>query len=185
MEKHRQGHRRGVGATPAQSCNVSGLVHALESSHQDNFVPVQLLENPVIAQPQNSGISVGAVGVDAGLPAGERNHRISHGLDGHSQEARRDLLPGGEVRIHFPSGDPWMNGYGLSNHIVCSLTLGGDHSHHPAAPLGRLGDDAGRSENTLPPLQGGPSEFLHNQHGITSIRQPLLSHGILCSCGLS
>ena len=41
-------------------------------------------------------------------------------------------------------------------------------------------DDAGCGKNTLASLQRSSPEFLYDQHSITSTRQPLPPHGILC-----
>ena len=86
VEHRRQRHRRGVRAAPAQGGDVLILVDTLEAGDDDDGLFIQLGQHPLGVHPLDPGVPIGGVGAEARLPAGEGDHRIAHGLDGHGAQ---------------------------------------------------------------------------------------------------
>ena len=92
MEGGSQRHSGGIRAAAAQSGDVAVLVDALESSHQNDLLLVQLILDALGLDALDPGAAVSRVGVHTGLPAGERDDLVAHGLDGHGAQSDGDLL---------------------------------------------------------------------------------------------
>ena len=105
-----------------------------------------------------------AVGGHARLPAGETHGAVAHGADGHGHQARRHLLPGGEVSVHFPGGTPAIDLGGLLNEHIRGISLGGDHHHDLVSLPGQPRDPTGRGAQARHSRKGRSSVFLHDEH---------------------
>ena len=163
VEHSGQGHRRGIGAAPAQGGDILILVEALEAGDDDNGVLVQLGQHPLRIDALDAGVAIGGVGAEARLPARQGDHRVAHGLDGHGAQGAGDLLAGGQQHIHLPLGGVGVDLRGLGNQIIRGVALGGEDRHDPVAPAVGLGYDAGHVADAVGIRDGAAAEFLNDE----------------------
>ena len=158
-----QGHRRGVRAAPAQCGDIPVFVDTLEAGDDDDRSLVQLGQNPLRDHPLDAGVPVRGVGLYPCLPAGERDHRIAHGLDCHGAQGAGDLLAGGEQHIHLPLGGVGIDLFGFGDEVVSGVALGGEDGHHVVSPPVCLSNNTGHVADAVRIRNGRPAEFLHNE----------------------
>ena len=115
----------------------------------------------------DAGAAVAAVGLEAGLPAGQGDHGQAHGLNGHGAQGAGDLLAGGQQHIHLPLGCVGVDLLGLFNEVVGGVALGGEDRHHLVALSVGVRDDLRHVADAVGVGHGGPAEFLYNQSHLT------------------
>ena len=163
MERGRQGHCGCVRAAPAQGSHVAILVNALEASHQHNLSLIQLGLDALSLDALDARPAIGGVGVHTGLPAGERDHLIAHGLDGHGAQRNGDLFPRGQQHIHLPLGRMGVDLRRLGDQIIGGIPLGGEHHHHTVPLAIGLCDDPGHVAHAVRVGDRAAAEFLYNE----------------------
>ena len=101
--------------------------------------------------------------MEARLPAGQGDHRIAHGLDGHGAQGTGDLLAGGQEHIHLPLGGLRVDFRRFINQVVGGVSLGGEDRDDVIAFAVRLGDDTRHVANPVRIRHRGPAKFLYDQ----------------------
>ena len=130
-ERGGEGHRREVGAAPAERRDVVLLGHALEARHDRDVAVVEGPPDLVAVDPDDPGPGVRGVGPDPGLLAGERARLVAGGVDRHGEERDGDLLPGGEQHVHLALGRRRGDLLGQADQPVGGLPHGGDDDDDP------------------------------------------------------
>ena len=91
-----QRHRGGITASPPQCGDIALTVHPLEPRHNHDLPGLQLPQDAASVQRRDLRGSMVAIGMDAGLPAGEGNSGKPPFLQGHGHQRSGCLLPGGQ-----------------------------------------------------------------------------------------
>ena len=162
LHRRRNGHRAGVAAAAAEGGDVVVAVDALEACDDDDVLLVQLVLQALGVDLFDAGVAVGGLGQKARLPAGQRDDRIAHLLDGHRQQGHRDLLAGGEQHIHLAAGRLVGDLSRLGDQLVGGVALGGDDRDDRISLVVCIGDDLGNMAYALHIGDRGSTKFLYN-----------------------
>ena len=106
---------------------------------------------------------MGAVGMDARLPAGQGNCRHAQTLQRQSHQSHGSQLTGCHQGIQLPLGRVGIDFLGLGDEMVRGLALCGyNHNHLIALAVG-IGDDPRHMGDPLGICHRASSEFLYNK----------------------
>ena len=137
-----QGGRNGdcsrIRTAAAQRRDVVLLIDALEAGDNDNAVAVELRADTLGRDLADACLGIIDVGLDAGLPAGQRDDRIPELLNRHGQQRHRNLLACRQQDIHLTLGRTLIELGGLRDKVVGRIALRGhDHDHLIASLISR------------------------------------------------
>ena len=158
-----QCHSRSIAAAAAQGGDVVGTVQPLEACHHHYAVAGQFAFHTLGVQALDAGLGVGAVGDEAGLPAGEADGGNADLLQGHGQQGDGDLLAGSQEHIHLAVGRVTGDLGRLGDEIIGGVALSGHDHHHIIARVAGVGHDARHIEDAVAVLDGSTAKFLYDQ----------------------
>ena len=162
-----QGHRRGVGAAPAEGGDLRGTrgaaAGALEPRHHHHLALLQEAQQPIGSHLQDAGAAMGRFRHDSHLGSGHRHRRDPLGMEGHRQQRDRHLLPGGQQHVHLPPGRIGADRPGQPREFIGGVAHRRHHNHQVMAVFPAGGDPPGHRLDAFHIGHGGPSEFLYEQ----------------------
>ena len=163
MQGSRQCHGRGIAAAAAQGRDIVRAVQALEARHDDDAVAGKLTLDTLGVQPLDAGLGVGAIGVEARLPAGQADGGDAKFLQGHRQQGNRNFLACGQQHIHLAVGRVGRNFRRLGDQVVGGVALRRNDHNNVVAGVAGVHDDACHVEDAVTVFDRGAAEFLYDQ----------------------
>ena len=133
IERGRQGHRRGVGATAAEGGDLKLLGHALEPGHHRHLAAVERLPDPHRVDLADARLAVLGPGPDAGLLPGQRDGGHAHALQAHRHQGSRDGLAVGDQHVQLAAGRLIADAVRELDQAIGRVAHGRNHRHHLAA----------------------------------------------------
>ena len=102
LQSGSEGHRRGVGAAPAQGADVALGGEALKAGDHRHTAPAQGLLEPAGGNEADVAAAVPGTGENPRLPAGEGLGLDPQALQHDGHQGGGLLLPGGHQRVQLP-----------------------------------------------------------------------------------
>ena len=171
-----QCHGGGIAAAAAQRGDIVRTVQPLKACHNHHAVAGQLTLDTLGVQPLDTRLGVGAVGVEAGLPARQADGGDTQLLQGHRQQGNRDFLARGQQHIHLAVGRIGCDFRRLGNQVIGGVALRRDNHNHIIACVAGVHDDARHVEDAVPVLDRGAAEFLYNQAHLNYSLSPVSTY---------
>ena len=163
------GNCAGVGAATAQGGDIVQLVQTLEACHHHHTVALQLGGDTLGLQAGDACLSVGAVGAEARLPAGQADGMAAQLVQGHGQQRNADLLAGGQQHIHFTRRRVVGDFPCLGDQVIGGVALSRHHHNYVIARVVGVGHNARHVEDTVTVLHRRTAELLYDQRHILSL----------------
>lgn len=163
IESGCQCHCTGIRTAPSQGGDISVLVDALETGHDDDVALIQFIAEPLGVDAAHPGSTMGTVGMDTGLPAGQRNGRHTQPLQSQRHQRHGSQLAGGHQRIQLPLGRVGVDLLGLCDEVVGGFALCRYNHDHLVALAVCIGNDACHMGDLLGICHRAATEFLYNQ----------------------
>ena len=163
VQRRGQRHGRSIAAAAAERGDIVRAVEALEPGHNNHAVAGKLAFNALGVQALDARAGIGAVGDEAGLPAGQADGRDADLLQGHGQQGDGDLLAGGQQHIHLAAGRAVRDLLRFGDEVVGGIALRRDHDDDVVARIAGVGHDAGHVEDAAAVLDRSTAEFLYDQ----------------------
>ena len=168
VQRGRNGHGAGVGAAASQGGDVVVAVQALEARDHHDAVFGKLALDALGVQVFDARARVGAVRVEARLPARQADGRAACLAQRHGQQRNADLLARGQQHIHLALGRVVGDLARFGDEVVGGVALGGYHHHHVVAGGVRVRHDARHIKNAVAVRDGAAAEFLYDECHICS-----------------
>ena len=154
----------GVGAAATEGGEVGCGAGALEAGDDHDVAFGEFALDALGVDVADAGASVGVVGEDAGLGAGEGDCAVSKLADGHGEQRAADDFAGGEQHIHFAAGRAGADLGGEGDEFVGGFAHGGDDDGDGLALGGAAGDAGGDGLEALDGADAGAAVFLDDGH---------------------
>ena len=159
-----EGDGGGVGAAASEGGEVGFGARALEAGDDHDVAVGEFAGDALGVDVADAGASVGVVGEDAGLCAGEGDRAVSEFADGHGEEGAADHFAGGEEHVHLAAGRAGADGLGEGDQFVGGFAHGGDDGGDRLAFGGAVGDAGGDGLEPLDGADAGAAVFLDDSH---------------------
>ena len=180
MQSGCQGNGGSIAAATAQGGDIIRTVQSLETSYNYHAVAGQLTFHTLGVQALNAGFGVSAVGVEAGLPAGQADGRNTDFLQRHGQQRDGNLLAGGQQHIHFAVGRITGDLGRFGNQVIGGIPLGRNNNNNIVALVAGVGHNARNIKDAVTILDRGTAELLYDKtHKDLFLPVPLFHR---CAC---
>ena len=162
--QHRRNRNRSrIRTAAAEGSHVAHLVDALKACHDADLSIIQLSAQALCRHALDPRIRIVAVGFQADLPAGQRNHGKAELLDRHGEQRHGNHLTGVQQDVHLALGRMIVQLRGLCDQVIRRVALRGYDDHYLVACLRRLGHDVRDILQALGVCNRSAAELLHNK----------------------